>query len=230
MVSTVKSLGINDSSDLLGKFENHLISHLLQNVVTPNQTVSLSLEASTSLLTGNNSTAKQLLKLRKEMNANGLENEFIDALFSIVGTERTKGDYLDNIRMFSKRMNKQQADILAGAAQDLFNVNPDIAKRIFKTTLVQSGLNNSYMSYHNLLPAQWFHSLVRDVLDVYREGAVNTSNVIDDFYRNNKTNGKLIPTAKGKGVLRYSTRNQMVIPITNARYNEKMYVKRHMIP
>jgi len=158
-------------------------------------------------------------------------NAFLDALFVTKGTERTMGDYLDNIRIPTKRMNKQTSDVLTGAAMDLLNINAEVAKRIFKATLVQSGLNNSPMSYHNLLPAQWFHSLVREALDVYREGNFNQENVIDDFYRNNWVNNKLVPKVSSRSITRKkSSGNVIAIRDTNNKYNQNLYVKQWAIP
>lgn len=236
LVHQLSSLGVDDATDVVKRFENHTVAHLLQNITTEQFPLSLSDEAikSTSimredgtvnvqfpLLVGNESAPNSIDKLKKSLS---FPNEFIDSLFTILGTDRTIGNYLDSVRMFTKRINKQAADLLSGAATDLLNSHPDLAKRIFRTTLVQSGLNNSYMSYHNLLPAKWFHNFVSSIMDVYRTQDVDTSNIIDDYYRNNWKNNKLVPSVEAK-VLSKVAEGIVAMDINNGQYNDKLYIK-----
>lgn len=240
LVHQLASLGLDDTTDTLKKFENHIVAHLLQNVTTDNFPLSISDEAIKSkatkredgttnvqppLLLGVDSTVNSLIKLRKQL-AN--PNEFVNSLFGIRGTDRTQGNYVDTVKMFTKRINKQQADLLSGAATDLLNSNPELAKRIFRTTLIQSGLNNSYMSYHTLLPAKWFHNFVSSIMDVYRNQDVPTSNIIDDYYRNNWKNNNLVPSVQGKALA--ITGDIATMDVSNTQYRGKLYIKQWRLP
>lgn len=236
----MSSLSLDDATDLMKKFENHTVAHVLQNVTTKNFPISLSDEAikntvtkkedgtvsiQPSLLLGNDSAVNSLIKFRKNLQ---FPNDFINSLFGIKGVDRTTGNYLDTVRMFTKRINKQQADILSGSATDLLNSNPELAKRIFRTTLIQSGLNNSYMSYHTLLPANFFHNFVREMLDVYRSQDVPTQNIIDDFYRNNWKNNTLIPTVESR-ILSVNG-DFATMQATNPQYATSLYIKQWAPP
>lgn len=244
LVHQLLPLGIDGATDTMKKFENHLIAHLLQNVVTESFPTALSEEAIKAkttksgdtvtvqppLLLGKDSAVNSLMKLRKNME---YPNDFVSSLFATRGVDRTPGNYIDNVRLFNKRINKQQTDLLSGAATDLLNDNPALAKRVFRATLVQSGLNNSYMSYHNVLPAEWYHNFVSSVLGVYREGSVHTQNIIDDFYRNNWKNEDLVPTIKGRRTLQTETTmgdGIVSMDIMNPQYNDRLYIKRWSLP
>lgn len=236
LVHQLSSLGIDDTTDAVKRFENHTVAHLLQNITTEQFPLSLSDEAikptvtkkedgtvnvQAPLLLGMDSTVNSLIKLRKALT---YPNDFITSLFGSRGTDRTIGNYLDTVRMFTKRINKQAADLLSGSATDLLNSHPDLAKRIFRTTLVQSGLNNSYMSFHNLLPAKWFHNFVSSIMEVYRTQDIDTSNIIDDYYRNNWKNNKLVPTVEGR-LLSKVLDGIVSMDINNGQYNNKLYIK-----
>lgn len=236
----ITSMGVDKATDSMKKFENHLVAHLLQNITTENFPVSLSDEAvkntvhtkedgtvslQPSLLLGNDSAVNSLIKFRKNLD---FPNDFINSLFGIKGIDRTQGNYLDTVRMFTKRINKQQADILSGSATDLLNSNPELAKRLFRTTVAQSGLNNSYMSYHNTLPAKWFHNFVREVLDVYRTQDVPTQNIIDDYYRNNWKNNILVPTVENRVLSKQG--DYAYMDINNRQYSNNLYIKQYAPP
>lgn len=241
LVHQVKSLGIDDATDIIKKFENHLVMHLLHNVTTDNFPNSLgdeaikskgkkvgdNIEVQPALLTGMDSSVNALMKLRKNMD---YPNDFVNSLFATRGIDRTQGNYVDNVRLFNKRINKQQTDILSGAASDLLNDNPSLAKRIFRTTLVQSGLNNSYMSYHNVLPAEWFHNFVSSIMRSYREGDVPVHNVIDDYYRNNWKNDDLVPSVERRVIQATNTPDVVSMSVNNPQYADKLYIKKWDFP
>lgn len=235
VVHQIKNMTLDDATTTMKRFENHLVAHLLQNVVTENYSIPLSEEAikdiitpkedgtvdyTPSLLLGNESAVNSLIKLKK---AQEFPNDFVDGMFGVKGTDRTQGNYIDTVRPFTKRINKQQADVLSGAATDLLNTNPVLAKRIFRTTLIQSGLNNSYMSFHNLLPAKWFHNFVSEVMNVYRTSDTPTQNVIDDFYRNNWKNNTLVPSVEGRSLKVQG--DYAYMNINNSQYSSNLYIK-----
>lgn len=228
LVHMLGNNGIDDITDNVKKFESFMTAHLLQNTVTGEMNVPLSAELS-QVLMGSNSAASSMLKLRAKLAKDKTPNDAIDALSAIKGADRTKGNYVDSIRLNNKRMNKQQADILSGAMSDLLNENPDIAKKIFKATLVQSGLNNSYMSYHNLLPAEWFHRMVSNVMDVYRNSDLPMRNVLDDYFRNNWKDSTLVPKVKNRATNNLPD-GGISISLKNGQYNDKIYLKRWTMP
>lgn len=222
------SNGIDDVTDATKKFESFITAHLLQNTVTDENSLPLSAEQG-QLLMGNNSAATSMLKLRAKLEQDKTPNDALDALSVVKGTDRTKGNYVDNVKLNNKRMNKQQSDILSGSMSDLLNSNPDVAKKLFKATLVQSGLNNSYMSYHNLLPAQWFHSMVAKVMNVFRTSDLPMHNVLDDYFRNNWKDSVLVPKVKNRSVTELQD-GSIAIKLKNEQYNDKMYLKKWSIP
>lgn len=229
LVHTISgSNGIDDVTDATKKFESFMTSHLLQNTVTEDMSLPLSAEQG-QLLMGNNSAATSMLKLRAKFEDDKTPNDAIDALSVVKGVDRTKGNYVDNVKLNNKRMNKQQSDILSGAMTDLLNSNPDVAKKIFKATLVQSGLNSSYMSYHNLLPAQWFHNMVAKVMNTFRTSDLPMHNILDDYFRNNWKDSTLVPKVKNRSVSELQD-GGIAIKLKNEQYNDKMYLKKWSIP
>jgi hypothetical protein len=77
-------------------------------------------------------------------------------------------------------MTSEESESLIDAFKDLYATQPKLALAIFKTGLMQTGLNQNPISLFSILPNEIYEKLLDNTLLSYRQ---NTVNFVDDFYQ-----------------------------------------------
>ena len=138
--------------------------------------------------TGSKSLPVSLMELKNnpELASNGL---FKELEMSIV-TNEDSDSFIDNLTLFNRKMTSQEANAIIEGFEELSLLktasNPDfgknLAKRIARFAIVQSGNSVSNLSFTNLIP----NSLYKEVIGDLNFDDINFSDFATMFYWNNE--------------------------------------------
>ena len=169
------------------KIQNDFIGYLLQKY---GKTVDgQSINSKVALLSGDNSLAKQLINLRKE----GLvtDNPLFDELVGLVNAD-SKG--IDNVKLYSRRMSAFESNIMTEAFRSMLESNNprvvEFAQNLAYITILQSGLQNSPITFTELIPFDFYNQLTSNAIknvEVDNQGQI--ANDFTTAYYNNKNSG-----------------------------------------
>jgi len=136
---------------------------------------------------GNTTTAEQaILK----------DNLFIKELYPILATT-TKP--LDNIKLYSKRFDTYTSNQLTEALREIEKADPLLYKDIMDVGIIQSGLNNSPITYMGLIPYEYYNNLVKEAFTKFN----NKKNGVEDLIKFNQL------------FIRNNTRQSLIFKVAN---------------
>ena len=184
-VFKAKNYTFDTLADLMLLAENEIINYIVQT--TPLDDVKLS-DQIDELFKGDNSIAKQLSSAKN--NTVLRTNLLVQELFPLLANNRKN---IDNIKLYSKRLNNYESNVLTEAYEQLYNIAPDLADNLTKLGILQSGLNNSPISFLSIIPANKYFEIASKTIDVRLSGEeIDLSDFIDLFYQNNYQNSKIV--------------------------------------
>jgi len=192
-----REINSTTKAELMDIAENEFISYLLQNI--PFDKIALGQEIE-RLTTGVNSIAKQFKRVvEKYMNDEKaknnsdhfINNPFIKELQWILNNKNKDKDFL---KLFSRKYNTYQANQLREGFLKLFEISPKLAEDIMKLGIIQSGLNNSPISFMSIIPAEKYFELANRIITKYKNSNdFDYNKFISLFHNNNRKNSKLVP-------------------------------------
>ena len=172
-----------------------LTAQVLQNEIIMNgKSYGKIADKTLQLISGRNSAAKRL----KQLKESGFNSPITDALQPILGTEAItiKGEkrIVDHIKMYDQRLDPLEANILIESFSELFT-NPetsDLAADLTAVTLLQSGLQNTPMTYTKLIPSHIYMEIMESVF--LADSQINIAGFETSYYFNNYHINELVPT------------------------------------
>ena len=151
--------------------ENDFINYIIQNYGYKN------ISELNDRLFKTDSVAKRLIKAKKDPKLK--DNLLIKELYPLIGQKR------DNIRIFSRRYDKYTADLLTESFRELGEVDNENAKQLYKDLMdlgiIQSGLNNSPITYLGLIPYEYYNDLAKRSFEEF-----NKKNGVSELDKFNK--------------------------------------------
>lgn len=188
----------DDKVTLRNLIENDLINFIVQNWGFINKEgVSKITELRTKLFKGDNSIAKQLLTIKTDKNPSEdnkkiQDNLIVKELFPLINSlkKATVENQQDNIKLFTRRLDTFTSNQLTESFRELEQLNPSLAKDIYRLGVLQSGLNNSAITYLGLIPYEYYNELVKNAFANFdkKNGASELFKFKQLFYRNNANN------------------------------------------
>lgn len=180
-----------DSEKGMNLAKNDIINFALQTAPLDSFTIK---NVAREMFTGSNSMAKELARAKED---NRLKNNLlIRELFPLVSSNSTDeaptSKDLDNIKMFSKKLEVADSNLITEGWKELFNLQPQLAQNLVIYTMMQSGLNNSPVSFTQYIPNEYYVPLVSRLLS----NEVDFKGFYDKFMRNNYQNEDLVPSTK----------------------------------
>lgn len=139
-----------------------------------------------SLLGGENSIAKQLIGLRKQ----GLldNNSFVNELVAVINAD-SRG--IDNVKMYSRRIGAFESNVFTEDFRELLNSNnpkiSEFGRNLAYATILQSGLNNSPITFTELIPHDFYGNIVKQAIS--NIGQLDIEDFTKAYY--NKVNSNL---------------------------------------
>lgn len=187
VIDSIPTFKTIDKDKVTSLVRNDFINYLLQNYGTSDG--KLLNEYKDILFKGENSLAKRLIKLKQKENKTPqeqeiLDNKFVQELFPLLnqGFKKT-----DNIKIFTKRLDTFTYNLFTEEFRKLKDISPETYNNLVRLGVLQSGLNNSPITYLGLIPYESYGDLVNNAIDNF-----DKKNGVDDlykfkqlFYRNN---------------------------------------------
>ena len=193
----------DDKTKLFTLIENDLINYIVQNYgYMDNQGVSHINSIRAELFKGDNSIAKQILGIKNSNNP--LKNNLIiNELFPIINSIKGRVENnQDNIKLFSRKLDTFTSNQLTASFRELSQEEPELYKNLVRLGVLQSGLNNSPITYIGLVPYEYYNELVKNAFNTYekKNGAEELYKFLQLFIRNNSKDRLVYRTAKQLGL------------------------------
>tara|TARA_R100000458_G_C8274391_1_gene249324 strand:- start:195 stop:3416 length:3222 start_codon:yes stop_codon:yes gene_type:complete len=198
--STDRDLKINkdDAIYKMQKFENFLATTVVQN--TPYDYSKLS-ERAESLFKGPDSLPRQINKLKKS--GKYRDNLLIQELTPIlqVYTEESNESTVDGLRLFNKKLQPYDIDLLSDAFMELKEVDPKLAENLIVFSALQSGYEFNPNSFFQVIPGTEALEFLSKYFKTNKKED-RTSNLINkasmqtlwnDFHRNYYSDARIVP-------------------------------------
>lgn len=169
-----------DRNKLATLIENDFINYVVQNY---GYKANIS-DLRDKLFKGKESVARELLELKTAKNDELKDNILIKALQPILAN---KDHNTDNIKIYSKRFDTFTSNQLTQSFNEINNINPKLGKDLMDLGILQSGLNNSAITYTGLIPFKYYGDLVKEAFNEFnkKNGAEDLAKFNDLFLRNN---------------------------------------------
>lgn len=185
-----------DRNKLATLIENDFINYIVQNY---GYKVNIS-DLRDKLFKGKESVARELLELKTAKNDELKDNLFIKALQPILAN---KDHTTDNIKIYSKRFDTFTSNQLTQSFNEINDINPKLGKDLMDLGILQSGLNNSAITYTGLIPFEYYGDLVKEAFNEFnkKNGAEDLAKFNDLFLRNNSKDSLVKRLFKKLGLL-----------------------------
>jgi len=197
-----KELDRNRLSNLI---ENDFINYVVQNYGFDAEISSVV----NNLFKGNQSVANKLLRLKMGEDlttdeAKLSKNLLIKELYPMLA-DKKQHPTTDNVRIYSKKFDTFTSNQLTQSFIELEKADPLFAKQLMDLGIIQSGLNNSAITYVGIIPFQYYGDLVNKSFAEFnkKNGAQDLYKFNQLFIRNNHKSPLVYSKAKntylGKG-------------------------------
>jgi hypothetical protein len=185
--------------------ENDFINYVVQNYGYDN------ISKYSEELFKSQSVAKQLLKIKNNPETTyeiALSNNMlVKELFPLINKV---GDNKDNIKIYSRKYDTFTADQLTEAFKELEELGqqenqrlfeesgniedlnkPTLAKQIMDVGIIQSGLNNSPITYLGIIPFEYYNELVKESFDnFYKKNGAQEMYKFEQLFQRENPGGK----------------------------------------
>jgi hypothetical protein len=192
-----------DAVNLVNRYQNFVLAYLLHT------TSYLNLEGKEETLnsmykdffTGKNSLPSKLFKLKKSEDPNVSDNLIIKELVPVMTDDASK---TDNIMLFRNKMDTFEINNVIEAYNDLRSYGEKIADEdiikfaddLAKFSILQSGLQSSFIDFKKILSTEIYSELVKTILDRFKSNPdISTEQVWRNFHKNNWSNRSIVPKA-----------------------------------
>lgn len=193
----------DDAINLINKYQNFVVGYLLHttsyiNAEGKEETLN---NMYADLFTGENSFPAKLYKLKNSEDPNISDNLIIKELVPMMTDDATK---TDNIMLFRNKMDTFQINNVIEAYnnlrsygektgdQDLIKFADDLAK----FSILQSGMQSSFIDYKKVLSTEIYSELVKTILDRFKlNPVISTDQVWRSFHQNNWFNRSIVAKA-----------------------------------
>jgi len=193
----------DDAINLINRYQNFVIAYLLHTTSYVNaegkQEVLNTMYQ--DLFTGENSFASTLYKYKNSEDPNISDNLIIKELVPIMTDDATK---TDNIMLFRNKMDTFQINNVIESYNNLRSYGEKtgdealvkFADDLAKFSILQSGLQSSFIDYKKVLSTEIYSELVKTILDRFKlDPVISVDQVWKSFHQNNWYNRSIVPKA-----------------------------------
>ena len=217
----------DDLNKIMDKAKNDFIVYAFMN--HPKVTKARVLE----YFKGDNSFPRQMMeKIRNKKLAN--ENPFIKNLYALLENPQS---LVDNLKMFNTRLTVHEHNELVAGLKALRKTKKgeSLLTGAAVFALVQSGLDNSPITWYDKVPVEIVHEILSPGVEVLKASTTSPTFQLQDFFhqfiRNNFINSELVPTlgktdfTKEGGNWNFRPDSQGKVVVTSKKYSKRMYLK-----
>lgn len=178
----------DNANTVLDKVKNDLIIHMISSTTNRAADIlkSLFLGSATNL-----STAEKIAKTLKSPNPAITKNPFFKALIPLLENPRSN---VKGLKMFNVKLTTFDFNQLVNGFNAINNEN--LKKELAAFILLQSGLDNSPISWYDKIPVDTMHAIIEKSILNFKDNMQNfdTDHFMHEFIRNNYMNYDLVPT------------------------------------
>jgi hypothetical protein len=190
------------------KVENTIIAHALHTQVQSETGNSLTQEYDSLIKSGPNSVAQRLKEVKSIVGDNLFLNELVP-IFNEFEARRGRNINIDYVKLYSRKINTEESNTLTGSFLELIeSTDPKVsqfAKDLVKLSIMQSGLENSPITFAKLIPNQYYQQYTNELITDYSnripQDEVSQMEFLEEiedlFYENNWADSNIVPRAKG---------------------------------
>ena len=195
----IKGYSIEDRATILNRYENGFISFIAQNLTLNRKTmIGGNIE---TLMFGDKSMAITLQNIQDPKKKHPLRmNPFIDSLIGNISPSREGKDKTnDYLQPVNRTVTPFEMKTLYDAFREIEAIDPELARNIIKTALLQAGVGSNTVSFLNTIPGDSVLELMSPYLDAYKSGKYSEqfeeliSNYYDQFFKDNHNNSQIVP-------------------------------------
>lgn len=200
----IKNVRGLDTDKFMNTVKNDIISFLLQNS-KPNPSVSTKLgNYINPLFIDKTTNLPTKIALIQEIVPELKDNHFLREIVPVLSrTTRKSGvDTTDvnNLKMFTKRLVKEEQDLITDGWRELFD-SPradvqDLASDLMVFALLQSGLNNSSVSFTEFIPQERYFNIAASLINNVIGDKISIKDFKEKFYKNNYKSNDIVPKDK----------------------------------
>ena len=192
-----------DAVNLVNKYQNFVLGYLLHTTsyLNPEGKEETLNTMYKDFFTGKNSLPSKLFKLKRSEDPNVSDNLIVKELVPVMTDDASK---TDNIMLFRNKMDTFEINNVIEAYNDLRSygektADEDIIKfadDLAKFSILQSGLQSSFIDYKKILSTEIYSELVKTILDRFKSNPdISTEQVWRTFHKNNWSNRSIVPKA-----------------------------------
>jgi hypothetical protein len=196
----------DDAISLVNRYQNHVLAYILHTtkVKNPDGLEESLNEYYQSMFFGDSSMANRLYELRKEdpsADPRIRENLIIQELLPLIPSNSNDPS---NIKLFRQRLDTFEVNKVIEAMNNLRDYaeeTGDLAIKEFivdlaKFSILQSGLNSSYMDYKKVLSTEVYSEMLKEIFSKFNvAGELDADQVWKSFHQNNWYNKGIVPKA-----------------------------------
>ena len=180
------------------KFENFLAASVIQNTTWDYKQLHQRAE---KLFKGKDSLPRRLNALKRAgAYADNLLIQELTPMLQIYN-EESKQSTVDGLRLFNKKLQPYDVDLLSDAFLELKEINPELANDLIVFSALQSGYEFSPNSFFQVIPgtevleflSKYFNTNKKEDRTSNLLSKANMNSLWDDFHRNYYYDNKIIP-------------------------------------
>jgi len=192
-----------DAVNLVNRYQNFVLAYLLHTTsyLNPEGKEETLNTMYKDFFTGKNSLPSKLFKLKKSEDPIVSDNLIIKELVPVMTDDASK---TDNIMLFRNKMDTFEINNVIEAYNDLRSYGEKTADEeiikfaddLAKFSILQSGLQSSFIDYKKILSTEIYSELVKTILDRFKSNPdISTEQVWRNFHKNNWSNRSIVPKA-----------------------------------
>lgn len=208
----VKAVRGLDIEKFMNTAKNDMLSHLIQNSKVGSSETKIGNFIKAIFVDKKSNLATSIASLKESPLS---DNYFIRELTPILSrtsrAEAIDSEDVNNLKMFTKRLVVEEQNLVTDAWRELFeyqgttpqetNYVQGLANDLMVMAILQSGLNNSPLSFTQFIPNEYYFSLSSKLIDNALDGNVDLNEFREKFYKNNYKSSDIVPRIKdGKKV------------------------------
>ena len=182
----------DEINHVMKRFDSHLSSYIVQN--TPLNREYLKNKIS-GLFRGDNSLPRRVLAAKGSPKLQ--DNLLIQELFPLLQSyqdPKHPNYHIDNLKLFSKKLQTFDVDLLADSFFELQEIAPELAKDLILFSVLQSGFHFTPNAFFQILPSTEVLNIISPYFDRYaQDWNINLDAVWEDFIQNSWGDGKIVP-------------------------------------
>jgi predicted NAD-dependent protein-ADP-ribosyltransferase YbiA (DUF1768 family) len=155
------------SNFIYDDFIFNLIASAVQVSGNNVQNVGIAYKKEKSLFKGVESLPRKIIHIKKGIDKNShllKNNLIIQEFLAMLDSEKQ-----DNLKIFSRKINTHTQNVLTDAFREIFEIDEELGNNLVKFGLIQSGLNNSPITFVKLIPEERYFDIVQKVITFVKQ-------------------------------------------------------------